>query len=655
MNKQTFNILREILVSKEQTLTIEKLSEIMNVSQRMIYNYCNDISFYCSQIGLNDFISFNDGYVVVKQDADKIDYLSRSVEAMGFDEYRLNTDERKNIIIILLASSYEPIRTDYFQESLFISKNTINADIKNVKEYFEKAKVVFDKNKRNGLLLCCDELKRIEIIIDIIYNMDAIEEFYLNSPVNPAVSYLMNYLKVNKYRYIVGKIIKETEDETNCKLTDYYYFKLIFIISIILSRTEAGFILKTSSVTHKSKDIFIDVLIEKMKDQLNICVDGINFFNYILSKYRIKIQPDDKIDNPKYINTIIQEFLFNLNEYYKVNLNKDGVLLDYLNAHILACYHRILSNESIDNPYLQQIHDKYTKDFQVIKDNIYVIENGLNIPLNDGEIAYILLHILTALERCSKQVLPTIALICGSGVATSNFVAEQIKKHFKCNIIILNAIHDLEQLDNQTNVDLIVSTIPLQKQDTDVLVVNAVLQEKDFGNIYRSLDKYKIQINPEFQYENNDSKGYEVVKSLFDISRIELDVEVSDWKDAIIKVGEKLLWEEMITPNYIHHMINLVLKNGPYMVIAPHIALVHASPNDGVKRPGVSIVRLKEPVNFGKEEFDPIQVIVCCAIEDSPQYINALMKVMSIIKHPHFIKKVMSAKCPQEIIELFYN
>ena len=45
-------------------------------------------------------------------------------------------------------------------------------------------------------------------------NLDVINEHYLSNPCNPAVSYLMNYLKLDKYRNIVEQMIKETENET---------------------------------------------------------------------------------------------------------------------------------------------------------------------------------------------------------------------------------------------------------------------------------------------------------------------------------------------------------------------------------------------------------------------------------------------------------
>ena len=252
-----------------------------------------------------------------------------------------------------------------------------------------------------------------------------------------------------------------------------------------------------------------------------------------------------------------------LSSIYGLDLSSDKVLVDYLNAHILACYHRVIENEQIDNPYLKQIEEKYCNDFKLIKENIFVIENGLNISLNDGEVAYILLHILSALDRNKEDRLPSIALVCSSGVATSNYVSQQIKNHFKCHILPIKTIHDLEKLTGNEKIDLIISTIPLPKSSIETLIVNPILQKEDFANIYKALDKFSsIEIVSAPANQTKDVENSDSVKMLFDISRIKLDVEASDWQQAIIKSAEDMLWQNMITPNYVHQMINLVKNMG---------------------------------------------------------------------------------------------
>ena len=140
---------------------------------------------------------------------------------------------------------------------------------------------------------------------------------------------------------------------------------------------------------------------------------------------------------------------------------------------------------------------------------------------------------------------------------------------------------------------------------------------------------------------------------LFDISMIKLDVEASDWQQAIIKSAEDMLWQNMITPNYVHQMINLVKKYRPYIVISKEIALAHASGSDEVIIPGASIIMLAKPVKFGKEGFDPASVIFCSVIEDSREYVNALMKVIYMAKNPQILEYAKKAQSDYDIVELY--
>ena len=396
---------------------------------------------------------------------------------------------------------------------------------------------------------------------------------------------------------------------------------------------------------------FIGCIRNKLKEHFNIDNNSIIFLIELFKKNEISFVYNVNRDDPKYVNAIIQNMLANVDSYYGIELENDTILMEYLNAHIVSCYHRIIAGKQIDNPYLEQIRLRYMNDFNNLHDNIYFLENGLNISLNDGEIAYILLHILASVERYrSNNKLPTIALVCNSGLATSNFLAEQLKNILKANIISIKSVHELSFSIKNEQIDLIISTVPLSYTDIRTIQVNAILTDHDYVHILKELEnityKKKKKVDKAIVSEHN------VFKSLFDVKRVVLDVKVDAWQEAIIRVSEPLLWENMITPNYVHNMVDLVVKHGPYIVVAPGVAIPHASPNDGVIMPGISIMRLRKPVIFGKEGFDPVSIVICCAIIDEPEYINALMRLLTKIKDPLNIDRLLRAKTSEEIIKI---
>lgn len=192
MNKQIFDLLRQIINKRGNPVSVDDLSASMHVSTRMIYNYWKDICFYCKRINAKDIVSFNDSSFAFNGDKEDAQYINAYLDSLMFNEYRLNSEERIQMIIVILAYSNCSIKSSYFEEVMFASKNTIVSDIKEVKELLVKKGIHFDKNKHSGLLLECDEKQRFELIVEAMENLDVINEHYLSNPCNPAVSYLMN-------------------------------------------------------------------------------------------------------------------------------------------------------------------------------------------------------------------------------------------------------------------------------------------------------------------------------------------------------------------------------------------------------------------------------------------------------------------------------
>lgn len=657
MNKQIFEILRKIIINRGNPISVDDLSASMYVSPRMIYNYWKDICFYCEKIKAKNIISFKDGLFYFNGGNDDTKYISACLDSLLFNEYRLNSEERMQIIAVIMSFSYYPIKNSYFEEIMFTSKNTIVSDIRNFKKNIEENNIYFNKNKHNGLLLDCNNEQRLNIIIKAMEKLDFINEYYLNSPCNPVVSYLMKYLKIDKYRNIVEFSIKESENELNGKISDYNYFYILFVISLLLVCYEQQ---KNICILNNSdqSNIYSDT---DFTYKLAHKVSKLYFNDKLLLKYifdnihniDINFVQNHENNNPKYINTIVDSLLKKMSNYYNINLNENHLLNEYLNSHITSCYHRILNQKVLDNPYLEQIKMRYPKDFENLKNNIDIIENGLNISLNDGEIAYILLHILASIQREEREQLPTIALICPAGTATSNFLSHQIKNRLKVNTITAKSVHDLKDIHNNFFADLIVSTIPINFKEIPAVQVNAILQDEDYLKIIKSLEYKEKILFEDNKQEELYSKNMFV--NLLSKEHIQLDVEASDWREAIVKSSESLLWNEYITANYVHQMIDLVTRYGPYIVVAPGIALAHASPNDGVIHPATSLIRLTKPVNFNKDEFDPVSVVICIAIEDSPMYVNAMMQLISIIKNPSFMDMVINATSSQQIYDFFIN
>lgn len=141
------------------------------------------------------------------------------------------------------------------------------------------------------------------------------------------------------------------------------------------------------------------------------------------------------------------------------------------------------------------------------------------------------------------------------------------------------------------------------------------------------------------------------MKEIVSAENIKAKVNVKDWKDAIRAAGDILVSKGKIKKNYVECMIDAVTEMGPYMVLTPGFALAHARPSEDVLENGVSLITLKNPVNFGSKN-DPVNVILCIACTDNKSHIDTLQAVAEKLMAEGMIGKLASCENEQEIYSL---
>ncbi|MEI8631327.1 PTS sugar transporter subunit IIA [Vibrio sp. PP-XX7] len=119
-------------------------------------------------------------------------------------------------------------------------------------------------------------------------------------------------------------------------------------------------------------------------------------------------------------------------------------------------------------------------------------------------------------------------------------------------------------------------------------------------------------------------------QSLIENNSIQLHASATNWRDAI-KIGtDMLIASGAIEPSYHNAIIQSVEKLGPYIVIAPQLALPHARPEDGVIRTAFALVTLSHPVLFDGED-EPVDVLITLAGSTSDQHMEGLMEVTQVL------------------------
>ena len=113
--------------------------------------------------------------------------------------------------------------------------------------------------------------------------------------------------------------------------------------------------------------------------------------------------------------------------------------------------------------------------------------------------------------------------------------------------------------------------------------------------------------------------------------------------DAISLSGQLLERSGRVSPDYVSSMIAAVEKFGPYIVIAPGIALAHGKAEDGVIQTGLSLLVIRKPIVFGHELNDPVSLVVGLAAKDHDSHIELMGELAEFLGDQSKVNSLLQA------------
>lgn len=130
--------------------------------------------------------------------------------------------------------------------------------------------------------------------------------------------------------------------------------------------------------------------------------------------------------------------------------------------------------------------------------------------------------------------------------------------------------------------------------------------------------------------------------------------EAEDWKDAIRKSCEVLEADGTVEANYKEDIIACVEKYGPYIVIAPNIAMPHSQEGaQGVHKTEIAFMKVEKPVSFepGNPEKDA-QLFFTLASCNPEQHLDNMSRLSEMLMNEDVIRELEKAVCPEDLLEI---
>ena len=127
-------------------------------------------------------------------------------------------------------------------------------------------------------------------------------------------------------------------------------------------------------------------------------------------------------------------------------------------------------------------------------------------------------------------------------------------------------------------------------------------------------------------------------------------VQVDTWQEATEAAGQLLVSAGLVEARYVAAMQRVLQELGPYAVIAPGIALLHARPDDGVLAPCLALITLSQAVEFGSEQNDPVDLVFALGAVDKTAHIAALQELAGLLMEPQVLERLRSAADDQALL-----
>jgi mannitol/fructose-specific phosphotransferase system IIA component (Ntr-type) len=133
--------------------------------------------------------------------------------------------------------------------------------------------------------------------------------------------------------------------------------------------------------------------------------------------------------------------------------------------------------------------------------------------------------------------------------------------------------------------------------------------------------------------------------------RVMVVESVRDWVEAVRLAGAMLVASGVVEERYVDAMVKVTQELGPYAVLAPGVAMPHARPEDGAKRIGLSILVVRNGVNFGSPN-DPVYVVVGFVAIDKTSHLSVLKELAELLDTPDIVEKLRNASSREEVVRI---
>jgi len=627
----------------------------LKIKERTLRSDLQAVISYCAPYGIK--IRRKKDCLFVMASHETRTAVEAEVRGLLAEQLHMNSRERRRHITsrCLLLPAIPTL--DQWSEELGVSRPSIVRDIKAVKEWLRERNLCLTGKTGVGYTLLYQEFDWRNAVVKFLLpgNENRIKKrIAANEHKEPWDEFAMFYSDFDFTP--VNQFIDHLENRTKTRVTEPDRLALILYIGLMVIRSRLG--KKVTPKLEQLEPVQKSNEYQVVKEEIpllektyaaELSPDEMSYLalSYLCAKKTVPRQtaslPDFAVEAKKIALMIASE----TEELFCIPLKKDEIFVRLLTNHITIILQKLqfgLPLEAIDVEYFKNQHPvEYGLGLRFCD----IVRDRINIHVPDVEAVFIAMHIAAGLERQKHSIYrrKRIALVCTTALSASTFLFWQLSNLFpQVDVVDIGSYDDIVAGRISSEIDLIVSTVPLDGVRIPHVVISPMLTREDKKNILLFLEEKPGSV-----------PGINNVGDLLIPETIFLGADHSETDGLLRNIGFCMVKMGYAKSGYVKGLLDHEKRFGSGMAMPYPLALPHAKPVF-TRKTNVAVITLKKPLPFriiGSDGTITTRLVIMPLLNFNDAAGVQFYELLSMLKNKKIAAAICQCKTPDQVIRLF--
>ena len=416
--------------------------------------------------GAQFILTRGSGYQLVIHDPTRYQTLEES--APKAQHIPRTAADRIHFLLVRFLTSAFSIKLEDLADAWFVSRATLQGDMVDVRERFQRYQLTLETRPRHGMKLFGSEVSIRACLTDLLWELSQ------QGPLNPLIGEEAFDASVPT---LLAGVLQETLTRHHVRLTDAGERFICLYGAVAVRRVSEGYPLADFSAEDVAQNVrdAAHELANTMQQLAGkplapaeeewLCV-------HLAARQVQDVDPGtiSADDDEALVNYILRY----INQQYNYNLLDDAQLHADLLTHIKTMITRVRYQIMIPNPLLENIKQHYPMAWDMTLAAVSSWGKYTPYAISENEIGFLVLHIGVGLERhynIGYQRQPQVLLVCDTSNAMVRMIEAILQRKYpQLEIAATLSQREYEQREEIAE-DFVISTVRISEKEKPVVTI----------------------------------------------------------------------------------------------------------------------------------------------------------------------------------------